>query len=56
MLFKSITSTSLQDYRDLIKLAEETGVYKACGNSENMWVMLKFEDEAHFDQWLRANI
>jgi len=40
------------EYKKLIKMAKKDKVFKACGNPDDPWVILKFETEPEFNAWL----
>ncbi len=47
----TLTMDSKKSYQDMIQLAEDTGVYKACGNLDNMWIILIFDNDEHLKDW-----
>ena len=42
------------DYKKFVEMTERQGIFKACGNTEDKWVMVKFEDELDESAWLVA--
>jgi hypothetical protein len=41
-----------RDFTRLCEQAEKDGVYKACGNPDKKWIMLRFETELQKIHWL----
>lgn len=39
-------------YKKIIGLAKKDDKFKACGNLDNMWIILKFETNEQFLEWL----
>ena len=50
---KKLTLNSFSDgeYKRLCIIAEKTGVFKACGNTENKWLMLRFKTKSAGEKW-----
>lgn len=54
MIIKKLTlkpDTPDHEYTRLCNTAEKQGVFRACGNTDDKWIMLTFEDEIDFLAW-----
>ncbi len=52
MITIEVNKGDLKAFKKIIKLAKRDGYYKACGNPDNPWVILKFETKEAFLTWL----
>ena len=41
-------------YKKFVEMTERQGIFTACGNTEDKWVMVRFEDELDESAWLVA--
>lgn len=44
--------TSKKTYTAFCNKAEKDGCLVACGNPDEMWIMVRFEDEISFKAWI----
>jgi len=44
--------TPTKTYTDFCNKAEKDGVFVACGNPDNMWIMVRFDNEISFKAWI----
>lgn len=47
-------SISNKDYRKFVDMTKRQGIFTACGNTEDKWVIVRFEDELDESAWLVA--
>lgn len=45
---------SNRDYKRFVEMTERQGIFTACGNVDDKWVMVRFEDELDESAWLVA--
>jgi hypothetical protein len=48
-------STTDIEYTRLCNFAEKQGIFRACGNCEEKWILLHFETDTDYLAWLIAN-
>jgi len=41
-------------YTQMCNVTETQGIFKACGNCDDKWIMVQFEDEISYVAWLVA--
>ena len=46
--------TPTKTYTAFCNKAEEDSVFMACGSPDDMWIMVRFEDEISFKAWIMA--
>lgn len=39
-------------FKKIIALAKRDGKFKACGNPDHPWIILKFKDKEAFSEWI----
>jgi len=44
--------TSIKIYTAFCNKAEKDGCFVACGSPDEMWIMVRFEDEISFKAWI----
>ena len=57
MIVRKITlksETTDKTYRELIETAEAQGIFVACGNCDDKWIIAKFENGLDYLAWLVA--
>ena len=47
-----VLKTEIPAYRQIIKKAKKSKIFKACGNVDDPWIMLNLETEEEFSKWL----
>jgi hypothetical protein len=46
--------TPSETYTAFCNKAEKDGVFVACGNLDDMWIMVRFDNEMSFKAWIVA--
>ncbi len=57
MILKQINlkpETPDEVYKDFCEMVQAQGVFKACGNPDEKWIMVQFEDEVDYFAWVLA--
>ena len=47
-----VLKTEIPAYRQIIKKAKKSKIFKTCGNVDDPWIMLNLETEEEFIKWL----
>ena len=57
MIIKKVTlnpDTPDEIYTEFGEMMQEDGVFKACGNPDNKWVMGRWKSEEQFNEWMNG--